>query len=89
MQDFPNKDALSDYLKGINSRYSKYAKFLWKREIKSRSELANASINSLATMGIIMAHAEVIQNHVKKGKRNASDAESLFTSTASRAGMYA
>lgn len=66
MGDFRNAADLDKYLIEISPRYSKYATDLWNSNMRSRTELANVSVTTLAKCGVSnVAHAENIQVHVK------------------------
>ena len=65
MGDFSSEADLNQFLCGISPSYGKYAAPLWNGDIRSYAELANASVTTLAEIGIDMAHVEIMQTHVR------------------------
>ena len=64
MGDFTTEAALGQFLGTIAPMYRRYATCLWDAEIRSPGELANVSVNVLVSLGVSVAHAEVIQNSI-------------------------
>lgn len=68
MGDFCSEADLAAYLVAITPRYGKYASYLWAHDIRSLTELANLSVESLTscTCGVSnVARAATIQAIVK------------------------